>query len=260
MKLFQLASLASAVLALPADILAPRQTCTTPRLRKDWAKATTAVKTACLNAAVCVTKKPSRLGLANATLHDDFAYVHAVFYYQIHDFAGFLPWHRFYMQVYEKALCDCGYTGTAMYWNWVTDSAAPFKAAVWHNVTGFGGNGVQTGDNGIRLRVIDGPFKNWGPQYWNADVSPHWLSRHWSPAQNGEPELRGAAYSPAAMAEVNAKMAFDEFRAALEGGPHAVVHSSVGAGGDNRGLGDMGLQNASPSGMFPSLFKPVKLC
>ena len=81
MKLLQLASLFGAALAVPAD-LDSRQTCTTPKLRKNWAAATTAEKTAYLNAAVCVTKKPSRLGLANATLHDDFAYVHAILYQQ----------------------------------------------------------------------------------------------------------------------------------------------------------------------------------
>jgi tyrosinase len=150
--------------------------------------------------------------------------------------------------VYEKALRDCGYTGVAMYWNWVADSAAPSKAAVWHPVTGFGGNGVDTGDNGIRKRVIDGPFKDWRPAYWNDSPNPHWLSRDWSPAQFGEPELRGARYSPAEMATVNNNTVFDDFRRALENGPHAAVHGGVGAGGDNRGLGDMGLNNASPSG------------
>ncbi|KAK0735922.1 hypothetical protein B0T18DRAFT_256621, partial [Schizothecium vesticola] len=200
-----------------------------------------------LNAAVCVTKKPSRLGLVNATVQDDFAYTHAILYNQIHNFAAFLPWHRYYVMVYEKALRDCGYTGTAMYWNWVNDWAAPSKAAVWHNVTGFGGNGVETNPNDIRKRVIDGPFKNWRPQFWHSSVQPHALSRDWSTAQNGDPELRGAFYSPTAMVPVNAKTVFDEFRAALEDGPHAAVHGGVGAADDNRGLGDMGFNNASPS-------------
>lgn len=266
MKFLQLASLFGAAMAVPAADIEARQTCTTPKLRKDWAKATTAEKTAYLNAAVCVTKKPSRLGLVNATVQDDFAYTHAILYNQsesrvppssqqgprltaaVHDFAAFLPWHRYYVMVYEKALRDCGYTGNAMYWNWVNDWAAPSKAAVWHNVTGFGGNGVATGDNGIRKRVIDGPFKNYRPQYWNTDPLPHWLSRDWSTAHDGNPELRGAFYSPTAMAEVNANTVFDEFRRTLENGPHAGVHGGVGAADDNRGLGDMGFNNASPSG------------
>ena len=81
MKFLQLVSLFGAALAAPAD-LAARQSCTSPKLRKDWAQATTAEKTAYLNAAVCVTKKPSRLGLANSTVQDDFAFTHADIYYQ----------------------------------------------------------------------------------------------------------------------------------------------------------------------------------
>ncbi len=41
MKFLQLASLAGAALAAPAD-LAARQSCTNPKLRKSWAAATTA--------------------------------------------------------------------------------------------------------------------------------------------------------------------------------------------------------------------------
>ncbi|KAK0749115.1 hypothetical protein B0T18DRAFT_479243 [Schizothecium vesticola] len=176
-----------------------------------------------------------RLGYLLCLLcRDNFTYTYAVLYNQIHDFAAFLPWHRYYVMVYEKALRDYGYTGVAMYWN-------------WYPVTGFDGNGVDTGDNGIRKRVIDGPFKDWRPAYWHNSFQPHWLSRDWSPPQFGEPELRGARYSPAEMATVNNNTVFDDFRRTLENGPHAAVHGGVGGAGDNRGLGDMGLNNASPS-------------
>ena len=275
MKFIQVATLIGAALALPSDPLSARQTCASPKLRKGWSKATVAEKTSYINAAVCITKKPSRLGNANATLHDDFAYVHALLSSPqkskcrhaylvrsepvlrtdllVHFFAGFLPWHRYFVQVYEKALRDCGYTGNAMYWDWVADSSAPSKAAVWDPVTGFGGNGVKTNDNGPRLRVVDGPFKNFRPVYWNTGVEPHWLSRDWVPAdpQNGVPEMLGSNYSPAVMAEVNAQTTFDGFRNALENGPHAAVHAGVGGG--FFGLGDMGLQNASPNGESSNL-------
>ncbi len=145
--------------------------------------------------------------------------------------------------VYEAALRDCGYTGVAMYWDWEADSAAPARAAVWDPVTGFGGNGVDTGDNGIRKRVIDGPFANWRPLYWNDSPQPHWLSRDWAPARDsGEPEIRGARYSPAEVAAAHANTVFDDFRRALENGPHAAVHGGVGAGEDSRGLGRLGVE------------------
>jgi len=284
MKFLQLTTLASVALALPSD-LSSRQTCTSPKLRKSWSKATTAEKTAYLNAAVCVTKKASKLGInANAKLHDDFAYVHAVLSRSpqksersfpilplgnplktpnlylhanlVHQFAGFLPWHRFFVHVYENALKDCGYTGTAMYWDWVADSAAPQNSVVWDAVTGFGGNGVSDGTNGPRKRVTNGPFKDYKPQYWNDEVSSHWLSRDWMPAdaENSGIAINGDDYTAAKVAEATALTSYDAFRAKLEDGPHAAVHLGVGGGG--RGLGDMGTQNASPNGTskppFPS--------
>ena len=77
------AFLAAAVSALPSSTnLAARQTCTSPRLRKGWSQATVEERLAYLDAAVCITKKPSRLGKhPNATLHDDFAYTHAMLDY-----------------------------------------------------------------------------------------------------------------------------------------------------------------------------------
>ena len=94
---------------------------------------------------------------------------------KVHSFAGFLPWHRFFVQVYEDALKQCGYTGTVMYWDWVADSATPSKAAVWDPILGFGGNGVPetSSSNGRHPRVMDDPFKNLRPVYWNDGVEQH---------------------------------------------------------------------------------------
>jgi hypothetical protein len=32
----------------------------------------------------------------------------------VHDQPSFFPWHRYFLDVYEKALHDCGYSGTIM--------------------------------------------------------------------------------------------------------------------------------------------------
>jgi hypothetical protein len=31
----------------------------------------------------------------------------------VHSVASFLPWHRYFVQIYEQALKECGYTGAA---------------------------------------------------------------------------------------------------------------------------------------------------
>lgn len=121
----------SAALALPSDISPRQSTCTSPNLRKEWSKATRAEQQSYIKAVLCLATKPSRIGL-QTTLYDDFAYVHSSLTMQseftppmtsvmmagtvskVHGWAYFLPWHRYFVQVYEKALQDCGYTGNAM--------------------------------------------------------------------------------------------------------------------------------------------------
>jgi len=78
MKFLQITALISAALALPSE-LTPRQTCSSPKLRKSWAKATNAEKQSYINAVLCLATKPSRLKVAtHKTLYDDFGYAHAV--------------------------------------------------------------------------------------------------------------------------------------------------------------------------------------
>lgn len=78
MKLSSLVAFFGAALALPSAPPSPRA-CTNPVVRKEWRNATVADRLAYLSAAVCITKSPSRLNIhPNATLHDDFSFVHAV--------------------------------------------------------------------------------------------------------------------------------------------------------------------------------------
>ena len=78
MKFLQITALIGAALALPSE-LTTRQTCSSPKLRKSWAKATNAEKQSYINAVLCLATKPSRLKVAtHKTLYDDFSYAHAV--------------------------------------------------------------------------------------------------------------------------------------------------------------------------------------
>jgi tyrosinase len=274
MKPLHLAAFLAAAQALPSNTLAARQSCTSPRLRKSWGQATEAEKLAYLEAAVCVTKKPGRLGNADATLHDDFALTHAQLSFpqqskspsirniqgvnyltvpSVHGVAAFLPWHRYFVQVYEQALQECGYTGTAMYWDWAADSSAITQSTVWHPVTGFGGNGTgpPQGNGNTAPRVMDGPFKDYEPRYWSRDVQPHGLCRNWVVGIPGNPDqmdLNAHRYTPAAVQFVMDQTNFPNFTYELENGPHSAVHFGVGGGGPRMGpAGDLGWNDASPN-------------
>jgi len=56
-----------------------RQQCTSPKLRKEWSKATRAEQQSYIDAALCLATKPSRLGL-NTTLYDDFGWIHGILF------------------------------------------------------------------------------------------------------------------------------------------------------------------------------------
>lgn len=51
------------------------QSCANPVTRVEWRSLSTGEQQNYIDAALCLTTKPSRLGL-NTTLYDDFAYVH----------------------------------------------------------------------------------------------------------------------------------------------------------------------------------------
>ncbi|KAH7304751.1 hypothetical protein B0I35DRAFT_454600 [Stachybotrys elegans] len=221
----------SVATALPSVSRARQAGCSSPEIRKSWNDANDAERGAYLDAAVCLTTKPSRLGHTGTTIHDDFAWVHNKLFRDIHGVAAFLPWHRLFVQAYEAALrTECGYPGSAMYWDWVRDSAAPSLASVWDPVTGFGGNGSST-DGSFCVR--DGPFANLQLAYWNNDTTPHCLKRQWLDVQGPTPEMLGIAYSQAIVTDVFTNTDFLSFHGSLESRPHAAVHAGIsGYNGD----------------------------
>ncbi|KAK1828716.1 hypothetical protein QBC39DRAFT_415884 [Podospora conica] len=260
MKLTTLAAFFGAALALPSARPSARA-CTNPTVRKEWRNATVSDRLAYLSAAVCITKSPPRVGYhPNATLQDEFAFIHAILSntdtpIHIHGVPAFLPWHRFFLRVYEDALHDCGYTGPALYWDFVHDAPAPSRSPIWDPVTGFGGNGAEPNSNPSGPfgphgpRVVDGPFKDYRPLYFGQAVSPHDLSRNWVPADpfEGGAEMVGGNYNATVMERVFAETTFAGFRASLEV-PHNDVHTGVGGGpGSEGGLGDLGANTASPN-------------
>ena len=105
--------------------------CTNPVIRREWRYLSDTEKSDYIEAVQCLRSSPSRLGL-NQTLYDDFPYVHSrngeacelrtptfpsvTEISQAHDTAAFLPWHRYFIHVYEKALREqCNYAGHLTY-------------------------------------------------------------------------------------------------------------------------------------------------
>ncbi|QRV83553.1 tyrosinase [Ceratobasidium sp. AG-Ba] len=158
--------------------------CTKPAVRKEWRDLDATTQQNYIAAVKCLRTKPSTVNLnEGATLYDDFTTVHLRLASQIHFVAQFLPWHRWFVHLYETALQDCGYNGNAVYWDWTRDAGPNVvNSPIFDPVTGFGGTGRNISE---RSPVATGPFVNFTvlvhSGYWEwqgkSYNQPHYLER-----------------------------------------------------------------------------------
>ncbi|KAJ5115229.1 domain di-copper centre [Penicillium alfredii] len=117
---FALGVLAPVALSSPAPW---RCNPSTVALRKEWGQFTRLERKAYISAIQCMQQKPKQLpasefpGVRNR--FDDFVATHINYTLQVHYSGLFLPWHRHYIWLWERAIRDeCEYTGYLPYWNW----------------------------------------------------------------------------------------------------------------------------------------------
>lgn len=70
-------------------------------------------KQAYIDAEVCLFKRPQKLNKMPGAIsrRDEFASLHQIMALQIHSTGTFLPYHRYFLNVHEVLLAECGYTG-----------------------------------------------------------------------------------------------------------------------------------------------------
>ena len=149
--------------------------CTNVQTRLEWSNLTDTQKLGYIDAVKCLYKKPNGTALAGAVnRYEDLTAVHQHEADYIHLVGQYLPWHRYFLHVYEYLLqSECDYTGPTPWWYEQRDAGHFLDSPLMDNTTGFGGNG--TGANGC---LESGPFANTtlhvGPQ---TDNTNHCLSR-----------------------------------------------------------------------------------
>ncbi|KAI0316266.1 Di-copper centre-containing protein [Amylostereum chailletii] len=182
-------SVASSLLALGLYAISSYAACTSPTVRREWRQFTTDEKSAWISAVKCLNGLPHDDALtpsvdpsisnipgvnASGSYYDDFVYVHMDLNTRIHNTGLFLPWHRWYVAVYEGALKEkCGYTGSSPYWDWSIDAPHFFESDFWADsdpTSGLGGFGDPNKD----FSVPDGAFSDFHLTY----PSPHILRRN----------------------------------------------------------------------------------
>lgn len=185
--------------------------CKDPIVRKEWRTLSPSEKTSYLDAVECITTKPSLTPQFNTSgvrsRYDDLLYTHIQQTFSIHYVGHFLPWHRYFVAVYEHMLrAECGYAGAQPYWDWTLDVAGDDEAfassPVFDAELGLGGNGPYVEGNAsdpfaVPGRtgggcVADGPFAgrddfvhlgpassvSYNPQCLKRDLSPGFARRY----------------------------------------------------------------------------------
>ncbi|KAF2095406.1 Di-copper centre-containing protein [Rhizodiscina lignyota] len=197
-------------------------------LRREWRSLSTAEKLDYVEAVQCLYKKPSPMR-PNTTIYEDFAWTHNRHANETHQTAALLPWHRYYISIYEKALQHyCGYKGTLVYWNWALDWEEPANSPIFDPDTGLGGDGIAGGavTPSFGHCLHDGPFAHFRALYVNSRYAPHCLARGFGDA-NQQGRFSGSPYRPQAMKEILAAETYEAFLERLLSA-HRAVHNGVG--------------------------------
>ncbi|KAI0405660.1 putative tyrosinase [Xylaria palmicola] len=198
-------------------------TCRQPALRREWRALSSLERLEYLRAVECLSTIPSNV--CNGTLHDKFAFIHRKIGDYSHEAAPFLPWHRYFIHIYEETLKQrCQYEGTLPYWDWTRDWRNLTQAPVWDATEGFGGNGNVNLPStvGHGHCVQDGPFAGLQVQYYNEDFNPHCLSRGFLTGELQD-HFGAQRLNSSAMAAVLGQPDYYQFLLMLEDGPHSAI-------------------------------------
>ncbi|KAB5560194.1 hypothetical protein GE09DRAFT_82182 [Coniochaeta sp. 2T2.1] len=135
--------------------IAPKCTASKIAFRQEYGSLSEQQRLNYINAIKCLQKKPARtpqsLVPGARSRFDDFVAVHINQTLTIHYSGWFMPWHRWFIYQYEKALRDeCGFTGYLPYWDWPRYARSPETSPL------FDGSPYSLGGNGEFI-PHDGP-------------------------------------------------------------------------------------------------------
>ncbi|KAH7311288.1 hypothetical protein B0I35DRAFT_437840 [Stachybotrys elegans] len=122
--------------------------------RREYGSLSQAERLDYVNAVICLQNKPARTPSSVApgakSRFDDFVATHINQTRAIHFTGNFLPWHRWFVYQYEKALRDeCGYQGYQPYWDWPKYASSPETSPIFNgDPYSLGGNGEFVPHNG----------------------------------------------------------------------------------------------------------------
>ena len=199
-----------------------------PPLRHEWRTLPPSTQKAYITAVLCLRTHPSTLHPhTNSTLYDDFPWIHSRIGYYTHGAAAFLPWHRYFLHVYETTLRErCGYQDGLVYWDWTLDWEALETAPVFDAETGFGGDGEVGGAITVSRTgrcVVDGPFAGVVAEFYDVQRQPHCLSRGFRDLEGKLGHIYGEDVRPERIEEVLSLPDYEGFVAEMERRVHDAI-------------------------------------
>lgn len=138
--------------------------CVDPAVRIEWRDMSDDDKNSFISAVKCLLGKPSAGGpyTGAQSRYEDLVSVHQQMTGSIHMVGQFLPWHRYYLSIYESILRDeCQYGGPMPWWDEAKDAAdfttSPLFTDQWFGpIPGKGADGQETClGTGVSVRFRD---------------------------------------------------------------------------------------------------------
>ncbi|PHH86986.1 hypothetical protein CDD83_9466 [Cordyceps sp. RAO-2017] len=129
-------------------------------VRKEWNALDKEERLDYLRAVKCLQEQPTRGdGRLAYNRYEDFLLTHINHTFTIHFSGLLLPWHRYFVYLYEKALREeCGYGGYQPYWDWSLYAANPKESTIFDGSEySLSGNGDYVPHGTVNVTLPGGP-------------------------------------------------------------------------------------------------------
>lgn len=202
--------------------------CLKPAIRKEWRTLSRPEQERYLSAVHCLRARPSMIGLDHS-LYDDFPWIHCRNGNYSHRTGDFLPWHRYFLHIYETALKEqCNYRGHLTYWDWGLDWEDIKQSPILSDDLGFGGNGNTSDTKSVAYGhcVTDGPFARLKVLYYGLESELHCLSRGFDDTESTRQDT-AKKLKPEALEDVLNAPEYAAFSGRLESDAHDAVPMTI---------------------------------
>ncbi|KAJ9069848.1 hypothetical protein DSO57_1014524 [Entomophthora muscae] len=103
--------------------------------------------------------REKKSGFQGMSVYEHFSYIHTNNAHSVHSTPSFLPWHRYFIRLFELELQRINPNVMLPYWDWSLDASEPHRSPVLSDRI-MGGNGVRS-----TKCVRNGAFAGWQMSY-----------------------------------------------------------------------------------------------